>query len=135
MDLNTILDLKPQYLRYGDPTEYSFIKNCIGSIDQWDTIVNSKEGAPIIAKWREELALKLSSEAFSRILEASRGETRDALGANKYIYEALSSQKEDKKVGRPSREAIAKEAHRLVEDDKQREEALQRLQDAVHKTE
>jgi hypothetical protein len=122
-----ILDLKTDYMRISDPTEYSFAKRYFGSWDAWELLAESKEGAPIINKWRKELALKLASEALARILEAAKGETRDALGANKYIYETLVAKDEKRQVGRPSREAISKEAHRLVNEDKLREEAYRRI--------
>lgn len=89
-----------------------------------------EEYLPIIQGWREELQAKLASEALARILEAAQGETRDALGANKYLFEILS--KEDKKVGRPSKEAIKLEAFKLVEDEQIREEAYRRIfKDAI----
>jgi hypothetical protein len=125
--LNAILDLKTDYMRMGDPTEYAFAKRYFGTWDAWEILAESSEGAPIIGKWRKELALKLASEALARILEAAKGETRDALGANKYIYEALVSKEDRKQVGRPSREAIAKEAYKIVEDDRMREEAYNRI--------
>lgn len=95
-------------------------------MELWEAVCNSELGTPIINQWRQELALKLSSEAFARILEASRGETRDALGANKYVFEALSKDKETK-VGRPTKDAIKKAAFQLVEDDKLRDEAYNRV--------
>jgi hypothetical protein len=79
----------------------------------------------VIGQWRKELNMKLRSEALARILEAAQGETRDALSANKYIFEALG---EDKgKVGRPTKESINKEANKLYEDNKLREEAYKRI--------
>lgn len=126
MDLKTLSALKPDYLRLQDPTEYFFVKQFVGGWDLWKTLNSSPELQALIGQWREELAQKLAAEAFSRILEASRGETREALGACKYVYETLTENKKSQ-VGRPAKEAIQREAHKLVEDDRLREEALNRL--------
>lgn len=123
--LEGILAKRNDYIFIGDPTEYRFAIKCYGSWAKWEELTQMPELASLIGQLRSELAQKLSSEALARILEAAKGETRDSLGANKYIYEVLS--KEEKKVGRPSREAIFKEAQRLHEDDKLRAEAYQRI--------
>ena len=122
-----LLGMKEDYLRTNDPTEYTFVSRFVGNWTVWEALLEDPLALPIINKWREELALKLSSEALGRILEAARGETRDALSANKYIYEVLSKGDKANKVGRPSKEAIFKEANKLVEDDKLREEAFKRI--------
>jgi hypothetical protein len=80
----------------------------------------------VIGQWRAELWAKLRSDSLRRILEAANGETRDALGANKYIYETFDLE-DQPKVGRPSKEKIQKEAERLVEDDRIRDEAYRRI--------
>lgn len=113
------------YLRFRDPTEYCFAKAHFGTWAAWKAFSEKEEIRPVIGQWREELTVKLRYESLARILEAAQGETRDALSANKYIYETLA---EDKgKVGRPTKEAISREAHKLHEDSKLREEAYQRI--------
>lgn len=113
------------YLRFRDPTEYCFAKQHFGTWAAWKAFSEKEEIRPVIGQWREELTVKLRYESLARILEAAQGETRDALSANKYIYETLA---EDKgKVGRPSKEAISKEAYKLHEDSKLREEAYNRI--------
>lgn len=120
------LGLLNAYLRFRDPTEYAFAKAHFGSWASWRTFSEREDVRSVIGQWREELQVKLRYESLARIMEAAQGDTRDALSANKYLYENLSQ--EDKgKVGRPSKEAITKEAHRLVEDDKLREEAYRRI--------
>lgn len=116
------------YLRAKDPTEYVYAKEYHGSWTAWEEHSQKPENVNMIGQWRKELNMKLRSEALARILEAAQGETRDALSANKYIYEALG---EDKgKVGRPTKEAISKEASKLFEDHKLREEAYERILNA-----
>lgn len=119
------LGLLNSYLRFRDPTEYCFAKAHFGTWASWKDFSEKEEIRPVIGQWREELTVKLRYESLARILEAAQGETRDALSANKYIYETLA---EDKgKVGRPTKEAITREAHKLHEDSKLREEAYQRI--------
>lgn len=120
------LGLLGAYLRAKDPTEYYFAKEYFGTWAAWEEFSSKEEIAPVIGQWRRELTQKLRSDALGRILEAAQGETRDALSANKYIYEALNEDKANK-VGRPTKEAIMKEASRMVDEDRQREEAYNRL--------
>jgi hypothetical protein len=125
MTTDEFLELYPTYLASRDPTEYTFALRAFGGYQAWETISKQKEFIPIVDAWRRELAAKLRSESLSRIIEAAQGETRDALAANKYIYETLD--KGTSKAGRPTRESILKEAHKLVEDDKAIEEAYKRI--------
>lgn len=120
------LEALKAYLRERDPTEYNYAKKYHGTWEAWEKFSSLEENKIVIGRWRTELNLKLRSEALARILEAAQGETRDALSANKYIYEALGGDKETK-VGRPSKEAITKEASKLFEDNRLREEAYVRL--------
>lgn len=123
----TLLELSRAYLKENDPAEYFFAKRHFHTWEAWKKF--SQENGPIIDLWRDELAAKLRSEALGRIIEAAKGETRDALSANKYIFETLEEDTSGKqnKVGRPSKEAIQKEAQRLLDDDKLRDEAYNRL--------
>jgi hypothetical protein len=125
--------LKADYLRMSDPTEYRFANRCVpGGWTGWTALLNNPENEQVIGQWREELILKLRSEALLRILEAAAGDTRDALGANKYIYETLGP-KEEKKVGRPTKEAILREASKLVDDQTKVDEAYERVLNAKEK--
>lgn len=124
-------DLKNDYLKTRDPTEYRFVKLYIpGGWKEWQRILHDPIHGPVIGFWRDELAAKLRSESLMRILEAAQGETRDALSANKYLYEMLSPKE---KVGRPSNEKILKEAERLREDERIVEEAYERIFNAKEK--
>lgn len=104
--------LYPFFMSTLDPTEYKFAIKHVGSWELWQTMLKIPRVKTQVDKWRRELDVKIRSEALARILEASQGETRDALGANKYLLEANFLGKE--KVGRPSKEAIATEAKKIV---------------------
>lgn len=122
------LELKESYLLIGDPTEYRFALKCAGGWKAWEILSNSEEWKETVADWRSELAAKLRSEALARIIETSKGETRDAINASKYIYEALADKD---KVGRPSKESIKLEAKKLVQDRDRIAEDYERVQNAI----
>jgi hypothetical protein len=123
-DLNAY---KEDYLRIADPTEYRFASRYIpGGWKAWEKMQVDEEYIPIIGQFRSELKAKLASDALARIIDAAQGETRDALSANKYIYETLTSKPKDA-VGRPSNEKIQQKAKEYLEDEKRREEAYLRI--------
>jgi hypothetical protein len=95
--------LKEDYLRTNDPTEYFFVVKYIGTWDLWESMCNDIAYKPIIESWRRELEAKIKSDAMSRILEAARGETRDALQANKFLLDSPWI-KEANGRGRPSKQ-------------------------------
>ena len=118
---------REDYLRLADPTEYKFASRYIpGGWQEWERMQEDKEYIPVIGQFRTELKAKLACDALSRILDAAQGETRDALSANKYIYETLTSKPKDA-VGRPSNDKIQQKAKEYMEDDRKREEAYQRI--------
>ncbi len=122
-----LMALKGDYLKTSDPTEYRFATRYYpGGWEGWKRDSEREDYIPIIRGWREELYAKLASEALQRILYSAEGETRDALSANKYIYEALIG-KDKSTVGRPSNEKIQREAKKLLEDEKIKEEAFNRI--------
>jgi hypothetical protein len=119
--------LKCDYLKTCDPAEWRFAqKHFPGGWTAWRMVQQDPDAMQVIGQWRAELWAKLRSDSLRRILEAANGETRDALGANKYIYETFDLE-DQPKVGRPSKEKIQKEAERLVEDDRIRDEAYRRI--------
>ena len=96
-----------------DPTEYYYATKIIGSWEKWESFVNNNTA--LVALWRRELEAKIKSTCLQYILEASRGETRHALQAAKYLIEAPWI-KEDSKRGRPSKSDIENETKRMAED-------------------
>lgn len=124
MDLNAY---RSDYLRISDPTEYGFASRYVpGGWEEWERMQLDKEYIPIIGRMRSELRAKMASDALARIIDAAQGETRDALSANKYIYETLTTKTKDA-VGRPSNEKIQQKAQELVEDERKREEVYERI--------
>jgi hypothetical protein len=60
----------------------------------------------------------MKSEALSRVISESKTNSKDSLAANKYLLEKKWVAKDgDQKRGRPTREAIKKEAEFLRQED------------------
>lgn len=112
------------YIRMMDPTEYYYATKIIGSWEEWEAFVS--DNTALVALWRRELEAKIKSSCLQYILEASRGETRDALQAAKYLIESPWL-KEDSKRGRPSKVDIENETKRMAEDISRVAEDYQRI--------
>ena len=114
MDLD---NLRIEYLRYNDPTEYTFANKVIGSWSNWEKL--REKNKDIIDSWQRELEAKIKSNAISMIFEVAQGETRDALSANKLL---LDCPWKESTRGRPSKLDIQTETKRIVDDSLKTEE-------------
>ena len=105
-EMKTYPSLKEIYLSYDHIPgyEYEFAMDCFKSWDHWVKLTQSgmKE---VFAEWREELEIKLKSDAIRAMVKASKGEGASATGAAKYLADKGYSTKR----GRPSKEEIEKE--------------------------
>jgi hypothetical protein len=101
----TYPSLKRIYLEYSDPTEYSFAIEVIGSWDHWQTLAKSFVFRPYIQKWRDELEVKLRSEALRAMRETAKHEGSKGTTAAKYLAEKGW----EKKAGRPSNAEIERQ--------------------------
>ena len=100
----TYPSLKHIYLRYSDPTEYTFATEVLGGWEHWQAIQSSYALRPYIQKWREELEIKLRAEALKSLRKAA-SEGSKGIAAAKYLAEKGW----EKKRGRPSKEEVEKE--------------------------
>lgn len=94
--------MKEEYLEAGDPTEYSFAINTLGSWEHWKHLCSSKWFQEHVECWREELELKLRSQGIKKMVELAKTKGPIASSAAKY----LSDKGWDIKRGRPSKEEI-----------------------------
>lgn len=60
--------LRKRYLHSMDPTEYTFALDHFLSWDQWQRICENQAMATRIAKWREELEVKIRSRAVRNLI-------------------------------------------------------------------
>lgn len=103
------------YMECADPTEYEFAKAHLAGWQHWLMISNSswfKEYADI---WREELEIRIRSQAVRQIELEARTGGKNTFQASKYLADAGWAPRGSKinPVGRPTQERIKKEAERL----------------------
>ncbi len=114
-------------MRIGDPTEYTFVTRYIGTWDIWESMYSSSNNyRVIIDAWRRELEVKIKSDAINRIIDAAKGETRDALQANKYLLDTPWL-KEESKRGRPTKQDVLSEANKIAVDEQRIAEDFKRV--------
>lgn len=101
--------LKKLYLAEEDPTEYIFVSRHLGSWYQWKRMQQNKMVVSHINQWRDELELKLRSQAIRNMIDMSTSEDGN-FSAAKYLAEYGW---EKRKAGRPTKEE--KERHLAVE--------------------
>lgn len=94
------------YMSYNDPTEYSFANEVLGGWEHWQKILVSKEIRDLVDRWREEMEIKLMSQAISAMRETALNEGSKGTSAARYLAERGWQ----KKAGRPTKEQIAREA-------------------------
>lgn len=123
---DTVKDYYQLYSEEDDPTEYSFVKKHIGSLEQWDSICSTLWFRPIIGQWRKELDLKIKSKALRALRMVASGDTRDAFVANRYLLDGNWKDTKTKR-GRPSKQDIQDEANRLASDSRRIEEDWNRV--------
>lgn len=94
--------IKKAYLALSDPTEYAFAVKYFADWKHWQRLTNNKILLPYFEEWRDELVLKLKSEAIQGIIEITASESQGSFQAAKYVAEMGWDKK---RVGRPSKEA------------------------------
>ena len=115
-DKEDSLSLHNIYISYSDPTEYQFAIEVFGSYDHWKMISESVKMKPFVAKWREELEVKLRSEAIRETISKSKIEA--GFAATKWIAEAGWKPKQRQTIAQKKRqEAVEQKIEHEVEDD------------------
>ena len=113
------------FIETNDVTEYQFACNYLDSWTHWKALKGCTWFQPYYAGMSEELEVSQRSTALAKIMDASKGSSRDAFIASKYIAEGWDRPKSG--AGRPSKEKIKQEAQRIVEDNKQAEADFLRI--------
>ena len=115
----TIPSLFKLYMEIGDPTEWKVANECFDGWEHWELLTNSTFFKPYIESWRYQLELRMKSESLARIKSEAKSSSREALAANKYLLEKKWVPAEASKRGRPTKEAIKREADLLSKDDEE----------------
>jgi hypothetical protein len=99
----TYPSIKQLYLEMEDVTEYEFANTYFASWDHWVRICKNKLITPHAEAWRRELEMKLRARGIKQMVEqAGQG--------NIQAQRWLAERQWDKKIGRPTKEAIKREA-------------------------
>ena len=126
VDGRAIPSLSRLYIEAADVSEYDFALKYFGSWKHWKMISNANWFKEYITPMREELATKLMSLSVKRIAQLAEGDTRDAFQANRYLLDKGYIAKVGVK-GRPSKEAIQREAEALFKEKDGFNDDFQRL--------
>lgn len=126
VDGRAIPSLSRLYIEAADVSEYDFALKYFGSWKHWKMISDANWFKEYITPMREELATKLMSLSVKRIAQLAEGDTRDAFQANRYLLDKGYIAKVGVK-GRPSKEAIQREAEALFKEKDGFNEDFQRL--------
>lgn len=102
----TFKSLRRLYLECGDVTEYDFANQYLEGWSHWQRVCESPTLSKYIEEWREELEVKLRSQAIKGIVAESRSDSRSAFQAQKW----LADKGWDKRpAGAPSKDEKAKQ--------------------------
>lgn len=93
--------LRRLYVECSDVTEHIFATKYLGGWDHWKLLCQSPLLQPHIQAWREELQVKLRSDAIQRILdEAQDPANKGYMQANRYLADKTYLQADEPKKGR-----------------------------------
>lgn len=115
------------YLEENDPTEYRVANKYFEDWDHWESLCNSSFFKPYVEKMRAELEIRYRSESLANIIETANKGGRDSFQASKYIAEKGWEKPKPGQKGRPSKEAIAREAHSIASERNRLEDDFERI--------
>lgn len=118
------VSLKRLYLDSNDPTEYTFAINVFGSWKLWNKVRECKLVRDNIKDWKEELEIKMRSQAQLKIVEISQSKANSALQAAKYVDQEVFKRH---MRGRPTKEEVQGHLKKEANISKQVKEDMDRL--------
>lgn len=114
----TYISLKKKYLEMEDPTEYEFASKYLGGWQHWKRICSNIVLLEHVVEWREELTLKLRARGVQSMIDEATMGGRGQATAARWLAEKgfIDAPKvaNKRKVGRPAKEEITKEARDLA---------------------
>jgi len=108
-----------------DPTEYEFAMSVFGSWEVWKIISEAPQVRPFVTNWRNEVVVKVKSQAIQAIAEEMRSNGRSSFSAAKLLLDKgwldndTASQAKRKLQAKEQQEQD-KQALSLLENDAQR---------------
>lgn len=92
------------YMQENDPTEYRFATKYLANWDHWLRLQECPWFKEHLESWRNELEVRMKSQALAKIMAESKAGGKEAFSASKYLLEKGWEPKNTK--GRPSKEDI-----------------------------
>jgi hypothetical protein len=118
------------YMEMEDVTEYDFATTYFDSYSHWLHLCTIPWFKPKVESWRHELQQKLKARSLRAIKAVAEADDKDSYAANKYLLTQLDPPNPPKRqVGRPSKEAIAKEAQALVDLGQEFKDDMERMKE------
>lgn len=114
------------YLETADPTEYEFATKYFEDWQHWKTLSQTKWFQPYLIPMREELELKLRSNALKKIKEIAFGKGPPNFTANKIILDETWKEKNSR--GRPTNKEIDENLKKETEEAKKLANLLEEIE-------
>lgn len=102
------------YMEMADPTEYRFATAYLDGWEHWEILTQCSWFKETVDRWRRELEVSLKSKALARVITISQTAGKESFAANRYLLDGPWKPAGASKRGRPSKEAIIKEATSIV---------------------
>lgn len=102
------------YMETGDITEYRFATEHLGGWEHWKGLAECSWMKAIVAKWRDELEVKIRSDQVRAVVDTAAGKSRESFQAQKYLLDSLRKETGSKR-GRPTKAEVTKAAKDLAE--------------------
>ncbi len=120
--------LRQLYVELADVTEYEFANKYLGGWDHWLLLQKCDWFEPYIERWRQELDLRIASQALRNIQKVAFSGDKEAYAASKFLLEYLTKLRETKHTkGRPNKSQVANAAREQAEQDKRLADDLRRI--------
>lgn len=116
------------FLETEDPTEYQFAVSYLDGWDHWQMLKACTWFKPHYDRWVQELEAKIISRSLARLKAEAASSSKNAFYANKFLIDRGWIPKGEKSpVGRPTKEAIRKQADSLFQASKEAESDFERI--------
>lgn len=103
------------YMDIGDPTEYEIAKLAFQTWEHWQAIANQYKVGPELEKWREEMEIKVRSEAVSELRKLAKTSTGAATFLAKKGYDDNpKSRKKEKRIHDAIKTTIDSDYERIL---------------------
>lgn len=115
------------YMEMDDVTEYEFANKYLDGWSHWMTLCECEWFKPFVARWREEIDLRMKAKALALIRKEALEGGRNALAASKYLMERGWEDKGKKLLRKEHKEHVKQEADRILAEKEELQSAMDRM--------